>query len=58
VITANYYGGSVAKVIVEKAVELAMEKLNENDENTRKEVQSLIEKKVNDSFIAVKHREN
>jgi hypothetical protein len=51
VISANYYGGPVVGVIVEKAVELAMEKLNENDENARKDIQALIEKKVSGGFI-------
>ncbi|MEA5479922.1 hypothetical protein VB774_20030 [Pseudanabaena galeata UHCC 0370] len=51
VISANHSGGPVVGVIVEKAVELAMEKLNENDENARKDIQALIEKKVSGGFI-------
>lgn len=51
VFSANYYGGPVVSVIVEKAIELAMEKLKENDENARKDIQALIEKKVSGGFI-------
>jgi hypothetical protein len=51
VVSANCYGGLVVGVIVEKAVELAMEKLHENDENARNDIQALIEKKVSGGFI-------
>jgi hypothetical protein len=50
---ANSYGGPVTGAIVEKAVELAMERLNENDENARKDVQSLIEEKVKDINLSI-----
>lgn len=45
-LAASHFGGPVAGVIVKKAVDLAMNELNEDDEAIRTEVKAMIETKI------------